>query len=539
MAGNPGRHPLPHPAHPPARQPPLSHRAPARVLPPSAHHSCGTRRAHRARASPGATPAHHQHAATAAHALCRRPPGRLAAREGERRRARLAGHERSHPPLHAPHQPRQGPAPGTLHQNRTAGIIMALVLTFVIILLLISALLCAVETALLCASRARLHQHAQKGDARATVALDLLKNTDQMLAAILIVMTIIPVVCSALVAGVALQQFGPTGAAWATAALGLFIVLVVEAFPKALGSRFPDAISLTFARPMRLSMLAMLPVTLAIKAFNTALLTLMGLRTKQGAAFTEADIRGAINLGLEHGALAPTQHRMLDAVLDLNELTVQDVMVHRSAIAGMDINTPPQQIPQVLGDLRHSRVIAFEGARENIIGILYVRDYLTALAAVETRREVQLKDHLRPLYFVPETTPVGHQLLEFLRLHRHLALVVDEYGDVQGLITLEDILEEIVGDIADEHEARHPTGAESLQPDGSYILPGNTPVRDANRTHKWRLPEGEAITLAGLLVEHFRRLPAQGESIELGGLTLTVAGKRGHRIETIRVAPKA
>jgi Mg2+/Co2+ transporter CorB len=351
-------------------------------------------------------------------------------------------------------------------------------------------------------------------------------------------MTIVPVASSALTTTLMVHLFGPVGVAYATAALGLAILLVGEAFPKAVGTRYPEAIALFVARPMAMCVGALYPFTWAIKQFNNGVLRIMGLGSKHGPTFTEADLRGAINLGLEHGALAPTQHRMLDAVLDLDDLTVADVMIHRSAIAAINLDTPAAELPLILGNLKHSRVMVYDGQPDKLVGILYVRDYLTALAGVATRHEIELRRHLRPLYFVPETTPLGHQLLEFLRQHRHLALVVDEYGDLQGLITLEDILEEIVGEIADEHDTAH-TAETQRADDGSLTLRGNLPVRDANRQFNWQLPAESAVTLAGLMVEELGHIPAQGESIRIGMLTLTVATKRGHRIEKIRINPHA
>jgi Mg2+/Co2+ transporter CorB len=419
---------------------------------------------------------------------------------------------------------------------------IGLTLTGVGLMLVLAAIFCAAETALLSSSKARLYQLARQGtpkqQKRALVALQLLKSPDQLLATILIVMTIVPVASSALTTSLLVQLFGPVGVAYATAGLGLAILLVGEAFPKAIGTRYPEQIALTLAIPMSWCVRGLHPCTIAIKAFNHGILRLLGLAEKSGPTFTAADIRGAINLGLEAGTLAPTQHRMLDAVLDLDELMVADVMVHRSAIAALDVNTAPADLPQVLGQLKHSRVVVYDRQPDQLLGILYVRDYLTALAGVANRHQVQLRQHLRPLYFVPETTPVGHQLLEFLRQHRHLALVVDEYGDLQGLITLEDILEEIVGEIADEHEQQQLDKIETAA-DGSITLRGNTPVRDANRAHGWNLPDETAVTLAGLMVETVGHLPAQGESVVLKNVTLTVTTKRGHRIEKITVTPRA
>jgi Mg2+/Co2+ transporter CorB len=415
-----------------------------------------------------------------------------------------------------------------------AGMSTSLTLIIIVVLLVISAILCATEIALLSASKAQLHQAARKGNKRALVALNLLKQPDQVLATILIIMTIVPVASSAMATSLLVRLFGPVGVAYATAALGLTILLLAEALPKAIGTRYPEGITLALARPLSWLVKLLQPITWAIKHFNNGILTLFGLGGPGGPEFTEADLRGAINLGLEHGTVGKTQYRMLDAILDLNELTVADVMIHRSAIVAIDIATPAQALPQVLGSLHHSRVVVYENQPENPIGILYVKDYLTALANVPSRSGVNLREHLRPLYFIPETTPLGHQLLEFLKQHRHLALVVDEYGDLQGLITLEDILEEIVGEITDENEnaEEHEQAA-----DGSITLRGNTPVRSANRQFNWELPSDTAVTLAGLMVEHLGHLPSQGESLTLGNISLTVATKRGHRIEKIRLKP--
>lgn len=415
-----------------------------------------------------------------------------------------------------------------------AGLSTGLTLTIIIVLLVISAVFCATEIAFLSASKAQLHQAARKGNKRALAAINLLKQPDRVLAAILIVMTIIPVASSALATSLLVRLFGPVGVAYATVGIGLVILLLAEALPKALGTRFPENITLALARPLGWVVTALSPLTWAIKHFNTGILKAIGLGGPSGPSFTEADLRGAINLGLEHGTLGTNQYRMLDAILDLDSLTVADVMIHRSAIVAIDIATPAQTLPKVLGSLKLSRVIVYENQPENPIGILYVRDYLTALAEATSRAHVELRNHLRPLYFVPETTPLGHQLLQFLKLHRHLALVVDEYGDLQGLITLEDVLEEIVGEIADEHDT---TEVNTPGADGSIVLRGNTPVRSANRQFEWELPTTSAVTLAGLMIEELGHLPSQGESLHLAKLTLTVATKRGHRIEKIRIKP--
>jgi Mg2+/Co2+ transporter CorB len=418
---------------------------------------------------------------------------------------------------------------------------MIVTLLVIVLLIVLAAVFCAAETAMLSASKARLYQKARSGHRRAIAVLDMLKHPDQFLATILIILTLVPVVTSALTTSLFHEIFGHLGVMLATVMLAVSILLFGEAFPKALGTRYPESIALTLA-PMMVRVVRLLgPVTRAIKALNNSILWALGLRHTHSPHYSETDIRGAINLGLEHGVLAPTQHRMLDAVLDLNDLTVRDVMVHRSAIAGLDVNTLPADLPRALGDLKHSRVVVYDGTPDTLLGILYVRDYLTALAGVASRHDVTLRQLLRPLYFVPETTPIGHQMREFLTLHRHLALVVDEFGDLQGLVTLEDILEEIVGDIADEHDAARAAtlcdDGGTPPPEGGAIYAGHTPVRDLNRRMGWTLPDDSAVTLAGLMTETLGHLPAQGEHCHVAGLTLTVATKRGHRLEKILIVP--
>jgi len=414
---------------------------------------------------------------------------------------------------------------------------ITLSLLLIITLLLLAAIFCAAETAMLSASKARLYQKARSGHKRAAQVLELLKHPEQLLATILIILTLVPVVTSALVSSVFDATLSGLGIAIATAALALAILLFGEAFPKALGTRYPEQIALALAPLIHTTMRLFKPLTSAIKWLNSSLLKLIGLAQNGHPAYTEADIRGAINLGLEHGTLGPSQHQMLDAVLDLNNLTLKDIMVHRSAMVGFDIATPTTELPQTLGKLRHSRVLVWNQSPENLIGVLNVRDYLLALAHVANRSQVDLQAALQPLYYVPETTPIGHQLRQFLLQRKHLALVVDEFGDVQGLITLEDILEEIVGEIADEHDKPKTPANLEPTPEGRFVLPGNTPVRDANRQYGWHLPEDSAVTLAGLMIETLGHLPVQGEETTLTNLTLTVLSKRGHRLERIGVSP--
>lgn len=409
-----------------------------------------------------------------------------------------------------------------------------ILLVLVILLVCLSATSSCTETAFLSVSRARLHQRARHGEKRAITALNLVTHPEPMLTTALLVNTLTNILSSALATSYLVDRFGEVGVAYATVVVTIVVLLFGEAIPKTLGARFSEPIAIAFAPAYAFLVTLFTPVIWIVKALNRGVMLLLGMTHHAHGQFTENDIRGAINLGLQHGTIKRSEQKMLDAVLDLDDLTVADVMIHRSAIAALDINTPPTQVPAVLGALKHSRVPVFENQPDNIIGFLYVRDYLHALSQVDNRSKVTLRTCIRPTYFVPDTSPVGHQLIEFLKNRTHLALVVNEYGDVQGLLTLEDILEEIVGDISDEHDT---SVDEQRAADGSVILSGKTHVRDANRRYGWALPEDDAVTLAGLLVDHLHRLPAQGENVTIGPLILTVTSKRGHRIEKIHVVP--
>ncbi|MFZ2587424.1 MAG: CNNM domain-containing protein [Alphaproteobacteria bacterium] len=403
------------------------------------------------------------------------------------------------------------------------------------VLLAISMVSSCSETAFLSVSKARLHQRARMGHRKAIVALKLVESPERMLTTILLINTLVNTASSSIITALLVNKFGEVGVVYATIAISVVLLVFAEALPKTFGSRFAESITLNLAPLFTQLVTVCMPAVWLVKGLNRGILAVLGLHKHQESGFTENDLRGAINLGVQHGTIAATEQRMLDAILDLDDLTVADVMIHRSAIVALDIATDPKDIPEALGRMKHSRIPVYEGQPDNIIGIIYVRDYLSALAAVPNRHKVILRNHLRQPMYVPETTPVGHQLFTFLKDHQHLAMVVDEYGDIQGMIALEDILEEIVGDMPHSSEALE----DATGPDGSIVLPARMPVRDANRRYGWSLPDDNAVTLAGLMIDQLHHLPAQGESVKVAGFTLNVTNKRGHRVEKIRITPPA
>jgi Mg2+/Co2+ transporter CorB len=403
----------------------------------------------------------------------------------------------------------------------------------IFILLLWSGFFSGSETALMSTSRARLHEMKRrklKGTSRVRA---LIEKPDVLLGTILLGNNLVNIGASALATGLFIKLFGQVGVVYATIIMTFLVLIFAEVLPKTIASLYPEKLALKVALPMQALVVLLRPATNVIRLISRGLMFLLRLNPGAKRTFSQHDVRGAIGLGREHGVLEDEEHRMLDSILDLENLTVEDIMIHRSNIMSLDLALTDTQMAQAIARTPFSRLPVWENDSDNIIGILHVKDYYTSR---QLKPPPAIKDILTPPYFVPESTTVGRQLLEFRRLKRHLALVVDEYGDFMGLVTLEDILEEIVGDIVDEHDIDIPDILKG--PDGSVTLPGSYPVRDANRELKWALPEDEdAVTVGGLMVETLGHIPAVGESVQLGALMFTVISRKRQAIASIKVTP--
>ena len=248
----------------------------------------------------------------------------------------------------------------------------------------------------------------------------------------------------------------------------------------------------------------------------------------------QEELRGAIDQHLKEGAVFKKDHDMLGGILDLSELEVFDVMVHRTKMTTIDAAMPQDEIIKEVLKSGHSRMPVWKGRPDNIIGILHVKDLFAALLEHDgDAMKIAIETIVKPPWFVPDTRRVSDQLAAFLRRKTHFALVVDEYGEVMGLVTLEDVLEEIVGDISDEHDAERPNVRK--QKDGSVIIDGAVPIRDLNRTLDWHLPDAEVTTVAGLVVHEARMIPDIGQAFTFHGFRFEVLRKRRHQITTLRV----
>ncbi len=404
--------------------------------------------------------------------------------------------------------------------------------------LCISFFFSASETSLTAASRARIHALAQAGDKRAQLVNRLFEMRERLLGTILIGNNLVNTLAASLTTGTLLSMFGEVGIAYATVVVAILVIVFAEVLPKTLAIRNPDGMALSMARPISWMVWAMTPVTIAIE--RLVRLILRALRVdydRDHNVLTPAqELRGQVDLMHKEGDVEKGGRDMLGGVLDLDELTVADVMVHRTKMRAIASSQPAADIIREVLASPYTRLPLWTDRPENIIGILHAKDLLRALdAANGVPENVDVPGLLLPTWFVPDQTLLKDQLKAFLKRKTHFALVVDEYGEVEGLITLEDILEEIVGDIRDEHDAGY-TGIRP-QPDGSVLIDGAVPVRDVNRLFDWRLPDAEATTIAGLVIHEARAIPEAGQAFTFFGHRFEVIRKQRNRITALRVTP--
>jgi Mg2+/Co2+ transporter CorB len=394
------------------------------------------------------------------------------------------------------------------------------------------------ETALTAASRARMRQMAEKGDARAIIVEALTHSKDRLIGAILLGNNLVNILASALATSVLITLFGDTGVIYATIVMTLMVVIFSEVLPKTWAINQPDEFALSVAPFVRPFVAVLAPATYAISGLVRFILRIIGVKTdKSRLGFTgHEEIRGTVDLLHQEGEVIKHDRDMLGGILDLRLLEVSDVMVHRTQILALDATLPPQDLVNAVLESPYTRIPLYRGDPDEIIGVIHAKDVLREIIRAEGNLETinLLGIALKP-WFVPDTTPLQSQLNAFLRENAHFALVIDEYGEVQGLITLEDILEEIVGDIADEHDEVF-EGA-SKQPDGSYLIDGAAPIRDLNRALDWKLPDEEATTLAGLVIHEAQLIPEQGQQFTFHGFRFKVTRKTHNRITQLRVTP--
>jgi len=405
-------------------------------------------------------------------------------------------------------------------------------------LLLASAFFSGSETALTAASPAKMHALEQDGSRRARVVNYLLTVRERFIGAILLGNTLANVAASALATSLFLSLFGEQGVAYATVVMTVIVVLFAEVLPKTYAIVNADRMALVVAPAVRFVVALFAPVTNAIQFLVRHTLRLFGASISDEAEVLSAheELRGTIELIHKEGGVVKLDRDMLGGVLDLRELTVSDIMVHRTKIDAIDAELPTEKIIDLALKSAHTRLPLWRGEREEIVGILHAKTLLRALR--DAKGDVSKLDIMKlatPPWFVPDTTTLKDQLNAFLKRKSHFAIVVDEYGEVMGLVTLEDIIEEIVGDITDEMDIA--SIAARPQADGSIIVEGSVPLRDLNRLMDWELPDEEATTVAGLVLHEAQTIPDAGQAFTFHGFRFEVLRRQRNRLTSIRVIP--
>jgi Mg2+/Co2+ transporter CorB len=411
-------------------------------------------------------------------------------------------------------------------------------LIVVLICLLLSAFFAGSETALTASSRASMARLEKNGNDQARIVNRLLANRERLIGGLMLGNNLVNIAASALTTGILLLWFGSAGVLYATVVMTVVIVVFSEILPKTAAFNAPDRIALIIARPMSVVIRVLGPILMGIEALVRWMLKGIGINVGEDQAVLSAheELRGAVDLFHREGGVEKLDRDMFGGILDLRELNLADVMIHRTNMITLDADEKPQDLINAVIASPVTRIPLWRGNPENIIGVLHVKDLLRALHAVEGDAEkVDIGALLTPPWFVPDTRSVSDQLKAFRRRKTPFALVVDEYGEVDGIVTLEDILEEIVGDIRDEHDVAVP--GVRRQPDGSVNVDGAVPIRDLNRVMDWNLPDEEATTIAGLVIHEARSIPEVGQSFTFHGFRFRVLRRARNRITALRIQP--
>ena len=408
----------------------------------------------------------------------------------------------------------------------------------IVVLLMASAFFSGSETALTATSRARIHHLEQQGNRRARLVARLIERRERLIGTLLIGNTIVNILASSIATGVLYTLVGEGIAILiATLLMAALLVIFSEVLPKTIAIRNADRVSLAVA-PFATGVVFLLtPLAATVQAIVSAILKAFGAHvqaTDHEAA--EQELRGAISLHADSGAVVEHEKAMLHSILDLDRLPVSDAMTHRRSMLMLDADLPPTELVERVMSSNYTRMPVWRGEPDNIIGVLHAKDLLRALGAARNDpTAIDIAKILVKPWFVPETTTLLEQMTAFREKHAHFALVVDEYGALMGLITLEDILEEIVGDITDEHDIASRTVA--AQPDGSYLVLGSAPIRDVNRRLGWNLSDEAATTIAGLMLHHAQTIPEVGGACDVQGFRFELVARQGHTLTQIRIRP--
>jgi Mg2+/Co2+ transporter CorB len=416
----------------------------------------------------------------------------------------------------------------------------------ILFLLVLSGFFSGSETALTAASRGKLRAQADKGSKGAERALNITEDNERLIGSVLLGNNLVNILAASLATTMFTRVFGESGVAMATLVMTLLVLIFAEVLPKTYAITNSERAASLVSRPIGIVVLVFSPVVAAVRLLVRGILRLLGVQVDPDSNIlaVREEIAGALQLGHTEGVVEKEDRDRILGALDLRERVVEEIMLHRSGIEMIDAASAPSDILEQCLQSNHTRLPVFRDDPENIIGVIHAKDLLRAMykliggpdgdAAALKKFDVA-SVAMKP-YFVPETSTLDEQMRQFLRRRTHFALVVDEYGSLQGLITLEDILEEIVGEITDEFD---PHADQELLPgeDGHFYVDGAMTIRDLNRATDWSLPDDEANTLAGLVIHEAQMIPTPGQVFSFHGFRLEVMGREGNRITQLKIKP--
>jgi Mg2+/Co2+ transporter CorB len=411
----------------------------------------------------------------------------------------------------------------------------------IVLMLAMSAFFSGSETALTAASTPRMHELARQDSHRAQLVIDLHEHKDRLIGSILLGNNLVNIFASALATSMLLEVFGEAGIFYATVIMTMLVVIFAEVLPKSYALSHADRMALAVAPAMRIIVAAFAPVTAGVNIIVRATLKVFGvyLSNRQAEQEREEELRGAIALHTGPDPDLRQEQQMLRGILDLDEVAVDEVMTHRRNVEMLDADLPIDQLVEAALESRFTRLPLVQGESENIVGVVHAKALLRAVRANQLDKdgggEIQLSDIAGDPWFIPNTTTLLDQLQAFRERREHFAAVVDEYGAFLGIVTLEDILEEIVGEIEDEHDrAFHGVRPQS---DGSFVVNGSVTIRDLAREFDWNLPDDHAATIAGLVLYEARTIPDPGQVFQFYSFRFEVMRRQRHQITLLRVTP--
>jgi Mg2+/Co2+ transporter CorB len=403
------------------------------------------------------------------------------------------------------------------------------------ILIFISAYFSSSETSLMSLNRYKL-KHLEKQKHKGAIRVSkLLARPDRLIGLILIGNNLVNIAASAIATIIGLRLFGDMGVLIATIVLTLVILIFAEVTPKTLAALHPEKIAFPSSIILKFLLKILFPLVIVVNWITNGILMLIGINAEQREqhGLSSEELRTVVN---EAGALLPERDQnMLVSILDLEKVSVEDIMIPRSELVGIDVNDDWKIIQKKLTQVNHTRVLLYRDNIDDVVGYVHMKDALKLVSKNQFTKATLLRS-VRELYFIPEGTTLNVQLLKFQHAKQRLGLVVDEYGDIQGLVTLEDILEEIIGDFT---TTMTPTPSEEVheQPDGSFIVDGSATIRDMNKEMSWHFPTDGPKTLNGLIVEYLEDIPQEKISIRLAGYPMEVIEVGGNRIKSVRIMP--